>query len=246
MCGLVLFIQFHFSSLYAQKAHVKTEYFDKNSFLSSKDSALSKKVYYKYDDSWQIDSYERDSLSASFCLKREKIVPDTAEKVNWYKSTSFYKNGKKEEYRHSEDTITVYAEHYSEKGKKDGQAIWVKGKITSSKGWDAKGKLIPNFIYEKEAEFPTGPDGWKKHIFKTIHPDVPSENGAPAGKNYTVVVSFLVDKEGNVKSVKSENDPGYGTKEEAERVVKASVKWKPAIMMNKKVIYRQRQQITFQ
>lgn len=245
-CCFVLSVQFFCSQINAQKIYVKTDYFDNSDDSSSENSAISKDVYYKLDNHWQIDKYSRDSLLTAFHLEEEQIVPDTTGKNLWYKYTYFYKNGKKKEYRYTEDTITTYAEHYSEKGKKDGAAIWVKGKLTSSKGWDDKGKLIPNFIYEKEAEFPTGSNGWKQHIFKTIHPDVASENGAPAGKNYTVIVSFIVDKDGSVKQVKAENDSGYHTAEEAERVVRSSVKWKPAIMLNKPVVYRQRQQITFQ
>jgi protein TonB len=32
---------------------------------------------------------------------------------------------------------------------------------------------------------------------------------------YTVVVTFTVDKEGNVSDVQADNDPGFGTKDEA-------------------------------
>ena len=72
-----------------------------------------------------------------------------------------------------------------------------------------------------------------------------SDNGAPPG-NYTVVVSFLVDKEGNISEVKAENDPGYGTADEAVRVIQRGPKWKPAVQNGRNVIYRQRQSITFQ
>jgi protein TonB len=51
---------------------------------------------------------------------------------------------------------------------------------------------------------------------------VPVDNGAPAGR-YTVVLSFIVDKSGNISEINAENDPGYGTKEEAMRVLKKVV-----------------------
>jgi len=42
------------------------------------------------------------------------------------------------------------------------------------------------------------------------------------------------------------NDPGYGTAEEAVRVIKNSPSWIPAVQNNKNVNYRQKQNITFQ
>jgi protein TonB len=70
-------------------------------------------------------------------------------------------------------------------------------------------------------------------------------NGAPPASQLTVVVSFVVDKEGNVSEVKAENNPGYGTAEEAVRVIKKGPKWIPAVQNNRNVMYRQRQSITF-
>ena len=76
--------------------------------------------------------------------------------------------------------------------------------------------------------------------------DVPTENGAPAGRNYSVIVSFIVDIDGSVSHVVAENDPGYGTAAEAVRAIRNSGKWIPAMQNGKKVKYRQRQQIIFQ
>jgi protein TonB len=47
---------------------------------------------------------------------------------------------------------------------------------------------------------------------RTLNRDLPVENGAPAGK-YSVVISFVVARDGSISDVKSENDPGYGTKD---------------------------------
>jgi periplasmic protein TonB len=87
---------------------------------------------------------------------------------------------------------------------------------------------------------------WRSFLERSLRADVPQENGAPAGRNYTVIVSFIVDKDGTVSQVKAENDPGYGTAQEAVRVIKSSGKWVPAIQNGRNVVYRQRQQITFQ
>ncbi len=95
-----------------------------------------------------------------------------------------------------------------------------------------------------QAQFPGGPDAWQKYLQRNLRAEVASDNGAPPG-NYTVVVSFLVDKEGNISEVKAENSPGYGTSDEAVRVIQRGPKWKPAVQNGRNVIYRQKQSITF-
>jgi len=55
-----------------------------------------------------------------------------------------------------------------------------------------------------------------------------------------------VDKHGKVSEVKAIKDPGYGTATEAERVIAKGPNWIPAVQNGKKVIFRQKQNITFQ
>ncbi len=74
---------------------------------------------------------------------------------------------------------------------------------------------------------------------------MPVNNGAPAN-TYTVVLSFLVDENGNVKEVKAVNDPGYGTAQEAVRMMQNSPKWTPAVQNGHKVTARVKQTVTFQ
>jgi len=95
-----------------------------------------------------------------------------------------------------------------------------------------------------EAQFPGGPPAWRRYLERNLNNNVVQENGAPPGK-YTVIVSFRVDKDGSITEVKAENDPGYGTAEEAVRVIKKGPKWNPAQQNGRNVIYRQRQSITF-
>jgi protein TonB len=96
-----------------------------------------------------------------------------------------------------------------------------------------------------EAKFPGGNDAWTKYLQRNLNSNVPIDNGAPPG-NYTVIVSFLVDKSGNISEVQALNDPGYGTSEEAVRVIKKGPAWTPAVQNGRNVIYRQKQSVTFQ
>ena len=94
------------------------------------------------------------------------------------------------------------------------------------------------------AKFPGGFDAWKRYLEKNLNAGLPAENGAQSGK-YTVLVSFVVDSEGNISEVKAENKPGFGTEEEAIRIIKKGPKWQPAIQNGRKVAYRVKQQVTF-
>ncbi len=96
-----------------------------------------------------------------------------------------------------------------------------------------------------QAKFPGGMDAWMKYLQRNLRQDTPTDNGAPAG-NYTVIVSFLVDKTGTISEVKAENDPGYGTAAEAVRVIQRGPAWQPAVQNGRNVIYRQKQSVTFQ
>jgi hypothetical protein len=89
-------------------------------------------------------------------------------------------------------------------------------------------------IVQIPAEFPGGIPAWSKYLERNLNRNLPKSKGAAPGK-YTVNVSFKVDKNGGIYDVKAENDPGYGTKEEAERVIKAGPSWKPAVQNGRNV-----------
>ncbi len=96
-----------------------------------------------------------------------------------------------------------------------------------------------------EAKFPGGQGAWTKYLERNLNNQTPADNGAAPG-NYTVTVSFLVDKTGNISEVKALSDPGYGCATEAVRVIQKGPKWTPAIQNGRSVIYRQKQNIVFQ
>lgn len=97
---------------------------------------------------------------------------------------------------------------------------------------------------EIEARFPGGEEAWVRFLERNLNSNIPVDNGAPAGQ-YTVVVSFVVDREGHISDVMALNDPGYGTAAEAVRVIKKSKQWIPAVQNGANVIYRQKEAITF-
>ena len=99
-------------------------------------------------------------------------------------------------------------------------------------------------VVQIPAEFPGGTSAWSRYLERNLNRDIPVENGAPPGR-YTVVVAFTVSKTGAISDVAAENDPGYGTKAEAIRVITKGPSWKPAVQNGRNVIYRHKQAITF-
>ena len=99
-------------------------------------------------------------------------------------------------------------------------------------------------VVQIPAEFPGGTSAWSRYLERNLNRDIPVENGAPPGR-YTVVVAFTVSKTGAISDVAAENDPGYGTKAEAIRVITKGPSWKPAVQNGRNVIYRHKQAVTF-
>ena len=92
-----------------------------------------------------------------------------------------------------------------------------------------KGMLYNTAGVEKKPDFPGGLKEFYKYIsqnFKT--PDVKGL----AGK---VFVTFIVEKDGSITEVKVLRDIGYGTGEEAVRVLKNSPNWIPGEQKGRKV-----------
>ncbi|MDI3318793.1 energy transducer TonB [Pinibacter soli] len=94
---------------------------------------------------------------------------------------------------------------------------------------------------EVESEFPGGVSSWAKFLNENLN-----YPRAAVKKNIegTVVVQFIVDKEGNVTDIKAISGPDE-LKPEAERVMRKSPKWTPAQQSGRKVKSYKRQPITF-
>ncbi|MDE3143798.1 MAG: hypothetical protein KGL19_06570, partial [Bacteroidota bacterium] len=149
---------------------------------------------------------------------------------------NFYPNGKiKDSTRYSEKPGEFETFYFSEDGKPLAYSVLnFKNQKIINIAYDKNGKILPDYVYKKPAEYPEGLNEWLKYLSRNLNRDLPIENGAPAGK-YSVLVDFLIDENGNIIEINALNNPGYGTKEEAIRVIKKSKAWKPAISENKPI-----------
>ena len=91
-----------------------------------------------------------------------------------------------------------------------------------------------NLIYdskglEKKPDYPGGLNAFYSFISKTYK--VPNVKGLK-GK---VIVMFVIEKDGSLTDIKVLKDIGYGTGDEAIRVLKICEKWTPGEQNGKKV-----------
>ena len=97
---------------------------------------------------------------------------------------------------------------------------------------------------EIEAEYPGGQGAWANYLRKNLSGDVATQNGAEPG-TYTVIIKFIVSKDGSISDVSSETSIGKGMEQEAIRVIKKGPKWTPAQQNGSIVKAYRRQPITF-
>lgn len=103
-------------------------------------------------------------------------------------------------------------------------------------------------IYERvevEASFEGGEEGWRNYLMKNLNGNTPVVNGAPAGR-YTVIVQFVVAKNGAVSAVKALTKHGYGMEAEVIRILRQSPPWVPAVQNGRKVMAYRKQPVTFE
>lgn len=97
---------------------------------------------------------------------------------------------------------------------------------------------------EVDAGYPGGEGAWRRYLSNNLDAEVPGTNGAPAG-TYTVIIRFIVSKDGSVSDVVAETSHGFGMEQESVRAIKKSGKWTPAIQNGRNVTAYKRQPITW-
>ena len=97
---------------------------------------------------------------------------------------------------------------------------------------------------EVEADFPGGQKAWARYLQSNLNAQTPADNAAPEG-TYTVIVKFIVSRDGSISDVAAETSFGYGMEAEAVKVIKKGPKWTPALQNGRNVNAYRRQPITF-
>lgn len=97
---------------------------------------------------------------------------------------------------------------------------------------------------ETPAQFPGGADAWRRYLEKNLNANIPAKKGAPRG-DYPVVLEFDVNKDGEISNITAQSKNGFGTEEEAIRIIRLGPKWVPAKKDGLSIASKVRQTITF-
>ena len=98
---------------------------------------------------------------------------------------------------------------------------------------------------QKEAIFPAGTKKWLRYISDHVFPPDRLVKSMPPGV-YTVIVSFVVTKEGKVDEVYLVRSCEWSADLEVFKTIENSPPWQPAMQNGRNVTYRQKQNITFE
>lgn len=127
-----------------------------------------------------------------------------------------------------------------------------KGGVVEAPKGDDEDKVFTKV--EIDAEFPGGNAAWTKYVTREIERNI--DELQEDGKSGTVVVMFVVSKDGSVSEVRAMNcgeagvanclGPGTKLSEIAVNAIKKGPKWKPAVQNGRQVNAYRRQPVTFQ
>lgn len=166
------------------------------------------------------------------------------------KSFTFYEDGTK----NSEGNYTsgykngpwLYYYHDT-KNMKSIEVIYEKDSAINYNCFTEDGELQKKgCVYEREANFRGGEDGWRKYLVKklTAQSDIYSKLLKP-NELYSVMVRFVVSKDGSIKDVYVENKSRRQLDAMAVEIIQNSPDWIPAVQYNRKVNAYRRQPISF-
>lgn len=107
--------------------------------------------------------------------------------------------------------------------------------LLASTGYAQQSQNVQEEVYkvaEQMPEYPGGDDSLLAYVYRNIkYPELAKKNNVEG----TVVVSFVVTKEGKVKDARLLRDIGAGCGKEALRVVNTLPVWKPGMQRGEKV-----------
>ena len=118
-------------------------------------------------------------------------------------------------------------------GHKTLNTITIVGYATQSKSTEDGDNTVYSFVsMETPPTYPGGMESFYKFLGQNIkYPAIAAENSIQGN----VFVSFTVEKDGTLSDIKIDRKLGYGTDEEAVRVLKLSRRWNPGMIGDRPV-----------
>ena len=160
-------------------------------------------------------------------------------KINWYDTGNISSAGYYTEWKKRRGKWQFFHKN----GRLSSFAIYDNGTLISKGCYDENGNSMENCVQDTAAVFPGGLAAWQDYLSRKLYfpPGYEFRNTDAA----TVVISFAVDEDGNVKDAFVDIPLFPQFDAIALDVIKKSPKWKPAIQNNRKIKYITRQPVIY-
>ncbi len=221
-----------------------------------KDATYFMQVLHENDTTFFCRYYQKTGpMVKQECFKDEGLTMPNGSFIwynqnGWMDSAGTVKNGIKDGWWYKyDDTAAVISETYYADAKKIKTIDYLLKKEIYPDG--TLKEIEEQIDTSKEehvmvgASYPGGAKGWTKYLMKNLVTPERFQNIIRNGAG-NVVISFLVDKAGNPAELTILKSCEWSADAEVFRIIKAGGKWAPATIDGVKVIYRQKQSITFQ
>jgi antitoxin component YwqK of YwqJK toxin-antitoxin module len=166
------------------------------------------------------------------------------------KSFSFFDNGANESegnYASGDKTgLWVYYHKYI-KNQKSMEVIYEKDSALTYNCFDESGeRQKKNCVFEREADFKGGEAAWRKYLVKKLTAGADNfQKYLRPGELYTVIIKFVVGKDGDIEDVTIEKRGKAALDAMAFEIIQDSPAWIPAMQYNRPVRAYRRQPISF-
>jgi periplasmic protein TonB len=203
----------------------ETVYYDADMKILS--SAANAKYYSKLTRNK--DSVNQATLTYYFISGKkegENHYSDYEHKIRGGKSTDWYENGQvKTEVNILNGQLDGELKSYFDNGVLKRLDFYKNGDVVSGKCFNRDGQEISYFPYFVAASFPGGDKGWQNYLMSELKYPKKSIKSNTQG---TVIVQFIIAKDGSVSDVSIYKSVSKALDEEAIRVIKIMPNWKPA------------------
>lgn len=95
-----------------------------------------------------------------------------------------------------------------------------------------------------EPSFPGGEKEWTKYLDRNLDVNIPLKNKCKPG-SYTVIIQFIVDREGNPVDLRPLTNHGFGMEDHVINVIKKGPRWIPGLQNGRAVKAYKKQPVTF-
>lgn len=181
-------------------------------------------------------------------FKTDSVIYDHDNRVQFAKFDYYKKDKSRRSYSCTDSIADTFTELYYYRKDRVSSEVFFIGQRGWLKIYDTTGVITrTDSVFSRENEeayFIGGEPAWRSFLVNNINVQVPVNNRASAGE-YTVMVKFIIEKDGTVSNISAETYPGYGTEAEAIRVIKKSPKWMPAKQYGQLIRAYRRQPIIF-